>query len=171
MIVEITKHTDVSLAHEAIAFTTGHTFDPKAELIDIYGWGHSLTYTQMFTIRMYKIPSFVSVHFVRHHVGVCHYVKSMRDDRQPEKEVDRNTPVNHMMFCNAEAVMAMARRRLCGMAHKNTRIVMEEIKRKMQLTDPALADMLVPTCVYRNGVCPEPKPCNMARYWGISNAI
>ena len=42
---------------------------------------HSPIRTLMFTIRL-TIPYFVSVHLVRHKIGIEHYVQSQRNDRQ-----------------------------------------------------------------------------------------
>ena len=159
MKVEVIKHTDISTAHEAIAFTTGHRFEPKASLESIYGWNHSISRTQMFSVKMYDIPTFVSTHFVRHKIGVEHFVKSNRPDRDGNDEATRMTPVNHLMFCNAEALVSMAHRRLCFQASKETRETMLQIKSAMKIVDPDLAYNLVPMCQYRGGICAEPKPC------------
>ena len=48
---------------------------------------HSPLRELWFGIRM-EIPYWVSVHFVRHHIGVNHYVQSQRNDRQDK--YDRN---------------------------------------------------------------------------------
>lgn len=55
--------------------------------------GHSPIRTLMFTVRM-EIPYYVSVHFVRHKVGVEHYVRSQRNDRQSDydRTKARRTP-------------------------------------------------------------------------------
>jgi thymidylate synthase ThyX len=127
---------------------------------------HSPIRTQMYTIEMRGIPSFVSVHFVRHKIGVEHFVQSMRTDRKNVSEVsDRNTPVNHLMFCNAESIMNMSYKRLCNCASKETRDVMKEILYKIDEFDPILASQLMPTCFYRGGYCPEPKCCGWNKHF------
>jgi hypothetical protein len=123
----------------------------KSDLGRIYELGHSTIRTQMFVIRMYRIPAFVSVHFVRHKVGVEHFVSSRRDDLSAE----RTDMVNHMMLCNAESLMNMAHRRLCLKSHAITRQTMIHIKAAVSHTDCALAKSLIPMCEYRGGKCYE----------------
>ena len=103
----------------------------------------------------------MSTHLVRHSIGVTHYVESNRDDRGGQ-DVDRNTPVNHAMLINAQALIAMARKRLCSNAHKHTMRVMQQIKTAVKTADPDLAAAMVPDCIYR-GTCNELKSCGGAR--------
>lgn len=159
MHIEIIKHTCLADARRAIEFTTGGRFQPRADLANVYGWNHSITRTQMFSVLMYNIPTFVSVHFVRHKIGVEHFVQSNRPDRNGDAKADRSTPVNHMMFCNAEALANMAHRRLCFQASPETRETMLEIKRVLQGVDADLVKHLVPLCQFRGGICAEPRTC------------
>lgn len=54
----------------------------------------------------------------------------------------------------------MAHRRLCGQAHEEARKLMAMIRDGVALIDPDLASLMVPLCVYRNGLCDElPHPC------------
>lgn len=122
---------------------------------------HSPIRTLMFTIRMEQIPYYVSVHFCRHKHGVEHYVTSQRNDRQDK--YDRNAarqdaPVTHIMDINAQALMAMARRRLCGNADPATREVMRQIVSAVTGKCPEFGEALVPMCEYRRG-CPEFGSC------------
>ena len=124
---------------------------------------HSPIRTLMFTIRM-TIPYYVSTHFVRHKIGVEHYVQSQRNDRQTN--YDRETApqsamVSHVMEINAEQLMFMANRRLCGMADKTTRYVMTLICKAVECYNPEFMGQLVPMCEYLHE-CPEFKPCG---YW------
>lgn len=127
----------------------------------IYKSMHSPIRTQLFWIQMIDIPSFVSVHFVRHNVGVSHFVLSMRDDRSgvPNSETNRLTPINHSMLINAESLINMARKRLCSKASIETQNVMKAIKEKIGEVDKDLEKYLVPECFFRNGFCPELKSC------------
>ncbi|MEN8219753.1 MAG: hypothetical protein ABFS56_26075 [Pseudomonadota bacterium] len=86
---------------------------------------------------MLNIPTFVSVHLVRHKIGVEHFVLSRRDDRPAGKgEIPtRLTPVDHAMFMNAAALIAMGRKRLCCKAHPKTIAVMMKIKKAIGLVD------------------------------------
>lgn len=72
---------------------------------------------------------------------------------------DRMTPVNLGICLNAQALMNMSRRRLCNQASKETIEVFKAIKSKIQEIDPDLAAMMQPYCIYRNGLCGEPRCC------------
>jgi thymidylate synthase ThyX len=128
----------------------------------MYAAQHSPIITQVFWIKAYEVPTFVSTHVVRHHVGVSHYVKSNRVDRGGEGDdvVTRETLIQHGLFINAMALIHMAHKRLCGKASKETRELMGMIRDAVREVDSALASVMVPLCVYRNGLCDElPKPC------------
>lgn len=122
---------------------------------------HSPIRTQIYRITMEGVPSFVSVHFVRHKFGVEHFVQSNRDDRASGGTVDRNTPIKHIMIANAQSLIFMARKRLCLKAHKKTVGAMNRIRRAVRAIDPAMAKFMVPECVYRNGLCPEAVMCGV----------
>jgi len=121
--------------------------------------GHSPIRSQLYRIVMDGIPSFVSVHFARHKIGCEHYVQSMRDDRGGGDDVGRMTPVLHTMDVNAQAMMTIARARLCFQSHELTREVMQYILIELAKIDNDLASMCVPMCEYRGGKCPELRPC------------
>ena len=108
---------------------------------------------------MEDIPTFVSVHLVRHKIGVEHFVKSNRVDRGGDQNAGREAPVAHAMLINAQALINMARKRLCTQASLETRLVMQEIKTKLYEVDPDLFRCLVPECEYRGGYCYEFKCC------------
>ena len=122
---------------------------------------HSPLRELWFGIRM-EIPYYVSVHFVRHHIGVNHYVQSQRNDRQTN--YDRTTApqgelVSHIMSVNAQELVFMAHKRLCRQADPYTREVMKEIVRQVVEVCPEFKEVLVPLCKYRNGLCTEFYPC------------
>lgn len=124
---------------------------------------HSPIRTLWFTIKM-EIPYCTSVHFVRHKIGVEHYVQSQRNDRQ--KSYDReiapqNAIVTHIMEVNAEQLLFMANRRLCGLAESTTRYVMSLICLEVAKTNPEFTLHLKPMCE-RLHECPEFKTCG---YW------
>ena len=123
---------------------------------------HSPIRELQFGIRM-QIPSYISVHFVRHHVGVNPYVSTQRDDRTNDNIPRANKPqgamVSHIMSLNAAALINMAHSRLCFQADKDTREVMKEICRKVIEVCPEFKDVLVPKCYYRGGICTEFNPC------------
>lgn len=161
MEVQIKKITDIDDAYDAIKSTTKTGIDPKATLTDIYGWGHSITRTQKFIIKLIDIPTCVSVHLVRHHVGIAHFVTSNRPDRGGDADANRYSPVNHTLDLNAESIINIARARLCFKASKETREVFWKIKKEMQSVDWELANYMLPNCFYQGMVCREPKPCGV----------
>ena len=120
---------------------------------------HSPIRELKFGIRM-EIPYYVSVHFVRHKIGVEHFVSTQRTDRTNE---DRNAKtqdamVTHIMSVNAQELIFMAHRRLCNQADPTTRKVMEEIVRQVLMTNPEFKEFLVPMCEYLH-TCNEFYPC------------
>lgn len=120
------------------------------------------------------IKSWISVHFARHWLGWDKWVSTQRTDRTG---VDRDnspqdTPVNMDVNANAQALINVARYRLCYQAAPETRKYMESVKNVLAAVDQReLSDIMVPNCVYRCG-CPEFKPCgywNKFIKWALSN--
>ena len=134
---------------------------------------HSPLRELWFGIRM-TIPSYVSVHFVRHHIGVNHYVQSQRNDRQDNYDrtkAPQDAMVSHIMSVNAQELVFMSHKRLCGQADSYTRKVMQEIVRKVVEVNPEFKDVFVPLCGYRNGTCTEFNCCGLNKKYldGESN--
>ena len=157
MRIEVDKVTTESLMKRACRMTIRG--ESNVSLEKMYRCEHSPIRTQLFWIEMYDIPTFVSVHLVRHKYGVEHFVCSNRDDRGGDSHCDRDTPVNHGMLLNAQALINMARKRLCSKAHPKTIEVMQAICKAVNEVDPVLVHYLVPECDYRGGICYEMKPC------------
>ncbi len=158
MKVIVKKHTDIEEARACIESTMASEFISKSTLRQIYGWEHSITRSQLFSVQLIDVFSFVSTHLVRH-VTTVPFVRSKRIDRDGDGSENRYTIVNHRFICNAEALLNMARRRLCFQASFETRETMLAIKKAIMDIDPDLAYYMQPNCVYRGGICPEPKPC------------
>lgn len=133
---------------------------------DIYFREHSPIRAKEFLIEIRGIKSWIATHFVRHHEGVTPFVSTQRDDRHvanvPRDEIPQGALVNMDMIVNAQAMINISRKRLCNMAHKETKQVWEEVIRKLSEVDKNLSDVCVPECVYRNGICPE--GCNGCGY-------
>lgn len=122
---------------------------------------HSPIRELWFGIKM-EIPYWVSVHFVRHHIGVNHYVQSQRNDRQEKydrTQAPQGEIVSHIMSINAQELVFMSHKRLCNQASKETRMVMQEIVNQVLKSNPEFKDVLVPLCKYRNGLCTEFNTC------------
>lgn len=161
MKVNIQKLTNESIYKDILKFTTNKD-DIQLRLSQLYSCEHSPIYTQMFVIYLEQIPSFVSVHLTRHEKNGCqHFVSSARGDRTgiADEEINRMTPVNHVIFCNAKHLIDMSRKRLCNKAHRLTQKVFLQIKEKMKAVDKDLSAHMLPDCSYRGGVCHELKKC------------
>ena len=123
---------------------------------------HSPLREIMFGFRMI-IPYWVSVHFVRHHIGVNHYVQTQRSDRQDQydrNKASQDTLVSHIMSINLQELVHMSHKRLCAQASPETRLVMAQLCDLALEAVPELEGFLVPLCKYRNGKCTEFFPCN-----------
>jgi hypothetical protein len=148
----------LALVNAAAEMTT-HGQAVNAPLEAWFRSEHSPARMVSFWVELEGVETFVSVHFSRHKVGVDHFVQSNRDDRGGNGTEGRNTPVNHGMVVNAQALINMARRRLCYKSHKRTVSAMQKIKLAVGRELPELEKYLVPECVYRNGICPEFSEC------------
>lgn len=88
------------------------------------------------------------------------YLSSAEQSLEALKETaDRYTPVNLGLLVNAQSLIDMAKLRLCNQAHKETIKVFLAIREKVANVDAELASLMVPKCVYRGGLCGEPKCC------------
>ena len=122
---------------------------------------HSPIRALMFKIDLIDIPYWVSVHLARHKHGVEHFITTQRSDRTGE---DRNNKpqsatVTHTMIINAQAIINISRKRLCGKASMETRDVWRRVKFEMKKIDPILHGYMVPDCTYRGDMCCESEPC------------
>jgi hypothetical protein len=159
MKITVKKLTDVDLLRAACESTMQAGQTSNMTLDKMYRCEHSPIRTQLFWVEMEGIPTFVSVHFVRHKIGTEHFVRSNREDRGGDKEATRLSPVKHSMLINAQSLITMARKRLCYQAHKETREIMKAIRCVIGGLDPDLERYMVPECVYRGARCPELRPC------------
>jgi hypothetical protein len=111
-------------------------------------------------ITLYDIPYPNSVHFARH-VHSIPYVSTNRPDRTG-KERSVNDTCTHIFDINIQALIDMARKRLCfDKVDWITYCYMLEIKKELIRKGgyyKIIGQCLVPNCVYRAG-CPEFKSC------------
>lgn len=121
---------------------------------------HSPIRELWFGIKM-EIPYWQSVHYVRHHIGINHYVQTQRTDRTgiDRNELPQGQIVSHIMSVNAQELIFMAHKRLCKQASEETRAVMAMICEKVIEVAPYMKEVLVPLCVYRGGICEEMYSC------------
>lgn len=124
---------------------------------------HSPIRLLTFSWRWVDLPSWVSVHFVRHHVGIDQFVRSQRSDRTgiDRNKLPQDAPVIHQCSANAQAIINVSRKRLCLRASKETRQAWNALIEALMPLSPALTCVCVPECVYR-GFCPEVKSCGYA---------
>ncbi len=163
--ITVEKITDLNLLRRVLSFC--YEIDSKMGLRLAYLREHTPIRLQLFAVWMRGIPNKASVHFVRHEKnGQFHLVGSNRadwkgaeDPDEHDRSIHRLTPVNHFMLLNAEHLITMAHKRLCGQAEKPTRMIMWEIREKVQQIDPHLAFHMVPKCAYRGGICTEVQSC------------
>ncbi len=104
------------------------------------------------------MPSWVSVHWVRHKWEK--FVRTQRTDRTgiDRTKLPQDAPVDFTGEANAQALIDTMRKRLCYQASPETREYAEDFKATLHQIEPELADVLVPNCIYRCG-CPEMSKC------------
>ena len=125
---------------------------------------HSPIRRMKFYWRWKDLKSWVSVHFVRHKIGIEHWVTTQRTDRTGinRDELPQGSLVNHACEADAQALINISRKRLCNCASKETREAWQKVKDEVTKTEPELARCMVRECIYR-GFCPEMFPCGYSK--------
>ena len=181
MQVKLTEYPNeqswIGVKERALVTVGKHVVNPPTE-----EWKHKILEARHSPIRylrfsfyMEDVPSWVSVHLARH-VHAQPYIKSQRNDRQ--SEYDRNsarqdTPVCLIYDVNAEELMTIANKRLCNLASKETRELVQMMCDEVIRVCPEFKPFLVPSCVY-NGECHEMYPCKKkkTRKWiSVKNSL
>lgn len=113
-----------------------------------------------FSWKWNELKSWVSVHFVRHKIGIEHWVRTQRTDRTGvnRDELPQGNFVEHECEADAQALINISRKRLCSQASVETREAWRQVIDKVREYDPVLASVCVKECVYR-GFCPEMHSC------------
>lgn len=155
--VLVTKVSSDNVVKHAFERTTRRAVNASME--KCYASMHSPIRLSQFIIDLNGVPLYASTHFIRHNIGVQHFVRSQRPDRGGDVDEGRMSPQDHCMYVNAEALMNMSYKRLCNQASKETKAIMEAIYVAVRELDPALALQMVPACVLHNGRCPEVFSC------------
>lgn len=125
---------------------------------------HSPIRRLRFSFTLRNLPYYISVHFVRHHVGIEKYVRSQRNDRQDKYDrtkAPQDAPVDMIMDFNGESLMEFFNKRLCGAAAVETRQVTELMKSLVREECPEFYFFIEPMCFRNGGVCHEFKSCGM----------
>jgi hypothetical protein len=127
--------------------------------------GHSPSRSVVYRFYCTDVPYYVHTHLVRHHVGIQFYVFSQRvfEDRGSRRQ---DEPVDFLFDVNAQALMALARARLCSRADNQAQALVGTIKEVLMSSednfDRILGEVLGPDC-QTLGVCREfGGPCKTA---------
>lgn len=125
---------------------------------------HSPIRDLIFKMDFEEIPTWVSVHYVRHKWEK--YVQTQREDRTGEDRhaKPQDAPISMRCELNTQHLIDTSRKRLCYQASTETRELWEELKYELHKIEPIIADVLVPNCIYRCG-CPEMGGCGNADWW------
>ena len=108
--------------------------------------------------RWQDMPHWVTVHWVRHKWEK--FVRTQRSDRTgiDRTKLPQDEPQTFVGEANSQHLIDTMRKRLCYMASPETREYAEDLKAVLHDTEPEIANVLVPNCVYRCG-CPELGGC------------
>ena len=122
---------------------------------------HSPIRAVMYRFYVFDVPSWVTVHYVRHSIGVQFYVLSQRKNPQ-RGAAPQETLVDMIFDVNAEALMNIAEKRLCSKAALETRQLCLKIKNELAASedryDNILAEKMETPCL-KYCMCFEPEPC------------
>ena len=133
---------------------------------------HSPIRRMKFYWRWKDLKSWVSVHMVRHKIGIEHWVSTQRSDRTGvnRDELPQGSLVNHACEADAQALINISRKRLCSCASPETREAWKLVKDKIAETEPELASCMVKECIYR-GFCPEMFSCGYSKTDAFINEL
>lgn len=129
---------------------------------------HSMIRVFILAIEMRDIPYYVSVHLVRHKIGVEHFVRSQRPTSMNPVEYDRREApqdalVDHTMILNPQALINISRKRLCNKADMVTQNIWRQVRDEVAGDDnlyiAVIAEVMLPDCEYHGGICHEITPC------------
>lgn len=125
---------------------------------------HSPIRQLLIKCKWYGLKYWVSVHFVRHKIGIEHWVRTQREDRTGtnRNELSQSNLVEHEFLANAQAMINISRKRLCNQASKETREAWQAVLEAIKDEQPELYKVCVPDCIYR-GWCYEFISCGYNR--------
>jgi len=119
---------------------------------------HSPLREIVFVLDLENIKSWVTVHLVRHFLGVEKYVSTQRSDRReapvPRDELPQGALVNMRLTINAQALINISQVRLCHCASIETVQAWQAVRRAIKPLDEHIWAAMVPKCVYK-GFCSE----------------
>ena len=165
--VDVELLTDWQLIADRAAFTQGMpSFDITERFLrDAIISRHSIIRSAIFRVTVFGLPYYSHVHFIRHHVGHDHSVRSQRPDSMNPVKYDRrkapqDSPVDWSDELNMEALFTMMEKRLCKQADPVTRNIAQDIKWAFvsypnDLYMNLVGEYCLPQCEWRGGFCPE----------------
>ena len=118
---------------------------------------HSPMYNLQYSWRWIDLPYWISVHFVRHNIGINHTVSSQRNDVQKNydrRKAPQDALVNHLCVANPVSIISVSHSRLCLTASSQTRDAWRLFLKELGKHDPEIIKFCVKPCIYR-GLCPE----------------
>jgi thymidylate synthase ThyX len=122
---------------------------------------HSQIKLVEYLISFKALRQWVGVHILRHPF-VLPFIHSQREDRReldvPRDELPQGALNDQDFVMNAQALINVSRKRLCNCASKETREAWKAVKDEIAKTEPNMAAVMVPNCIYR-GFCPERESC------------
>ena len=158
MKVEVLEHpTDIDYlkAKQRALVTIGLKSNKVPDMewrIKMLNCRHSPVRKLPFSFYISDVPYWLHVELVRHHVGMEKWVKSQRDDRCnneiPRGKKPQDTPVNMIIDLNAESLMTLMNKRLCGNASKKMQELMLMIRAEVLKLNPEFKEFLIPMCLY-----------------------
>jgi len=129
---------------------------------------HSSHRAVIYRVYIEDIPFYNHVHLVRHSQGLTFSVYSQRDDEgieesTPRDEIPQGTLINMFFDANVQALINIARKRLCYKSHRTTQNFVKKLKMTLLYDgdqyDKLLGELLMKPCSWWAGYCQEPEPC------------
>lgn len=122
-----------------------------------------------FLIKVEDVKSWITVHNVRHKIGIEHFVATQRTDRTgvDRDDLPQSSLVDYQFCVNLQELMTICRKRFCNQASKETsefwKDVIDELasNSNSKETIRPILELFVPDCIYRGGRCAEMKPCGL----------
>lgn len=152
---QVVNRARTTVSKEELGKEPSDTFKRKILMAE-----HSPIRSLIYCFKISNLKSWIATHFARHHIGVEKWVSTQRTDRTGvnRDELSQSNEVTMEIEANAQALINIARKRLCNQASVETRNIMQEMKNEVAKRDSFMADVMVRECVYR-GFCPEMVSC------------
>jgi len=178
IVLEHPKNSDWLKAKQRALVTVGLTTEktPAEDWkIKMLKCRHSPIRKLQFAFLLSDVPYWLSTELCRHHEGIEKYVRSQRDDRNenetPRAEKPQGALVNMIVDINADSLMQIMNKRLCGCATKEMQELMLMIREEVIKTNPEFKQFLIPMCEYLHS-CNEFRSCGKkALYFGGNNDL